>query len=131
MLKACSRCGKIHPYNYVCNVGKYRKFADTTESKLRSKRAWQLKRDSIKERSFNLCAVCLAQGVYNYDDISIHHITKIKENPNGLLDDNNLVALCGYHHRQADNGEISADYLRQLARQRDGEGGRENIPALY
>ena len=122
MLKACSRCGKIHDYNYVCSVGKYRKFANTTESKLRSKSAWQSKRRSIKERSFNLCAVCMAQGIYNYTDISIHHITKIKDNPNAYLDDDNLVALCGLHHRQADNNEISEDYLRELARHRDEDG---------
>ena len=121
MLKACSRCGKIHDYSYKCTVGKYRKFANTTESKLRSKSAWQNKRRSIKERSFNLCAVCRAQGIYNYTDISIHHITKIKDNPSAYLDDDNLVALCIPHHKQADAGEISEDYLRELAKQRDDE----------
>lgn len=119
MLKACSRCGKIHPYNYVCNVGKYRKFTDTTESKLRSKHAWQVKREAIKKRSFNLCAVCRAQGIYNYDSIEVHHITKIKDNPSAYLDDDNLIALCTFHHKQADNGEISEDYLRELVKLRD------------
>ena len=103
MLKACSRCGKIHPYNYVCNFGKARKFANTDEAKLRSKRAWQVKRESIRERAF------------------IHHIRKLKENPNGLLDDNNLVALCTLHHKQADRGEISVEFLTELAKQRDKE----------
>ena len=121
MLKACSRCGKIHDYTYVCNVGKYRKFADTTEARLRSKSAWQSKRESIKERSFNLCAVCKAQGVYTYTAIEVHHITKIKDNPSAYLDDENLIALCTFHHKQADNGEISADYLRELAKERDAQ----------
>ena len=121
MLKACSRCGKIHPYNYVCNFGKARKFANTDEAKLRSKRAWQVKRESIRERAFNLCEVCKAQGIYNYTSIEIHHIRKLKENPNGLLDDNNLVALCTLHHKQADRGEISVEFLTELAKQRDKE----------
>ena len=119
MLQACSRCGKIHPYNYICNVGKYRKFTDTTENKLRSKSAWQTKRRSIRERAFNLCEVCKAQGIYTYDHIEIHHIKKLKEDPDGLLDDSNLIALCIPHHKQADNGELSADYLRELAQLRD------------
>lgn len=122
MLKACSRCGKIHAYNYVCTVGNYRKFADSTERKLRSTSAWQKKRASVKQRAFNLCEVCKAQGIYTYDNIEIHHIRKLKNNPQGLLDDDNLVALCVMHHKQADNGELSEDYLRELAKQRDDSG---------
>ena len=121
MLKACSRCGKIHDYNYVCNVGKYRKFADTTEARLRSKSAWQSKRDSIKERAFNLCEVCRDEGVYNYNSIEVHHIKKLRDDPDGLLDDNNLVALCTYHHKQADRGELSVEYLLSLIAKRDGQ----------
>lgn len=123
MLKACSRCGKIHDFNYSCNVGKYRKFADTTESRLRSKRAWQVKRDNIKESAFNLCEVCKAQGTLTYTSLEIHHIIKIKDNEALYLDNDNLICLCTYHHKQADRGELSTDYLRELARQREtGEG---------
>ena len=119
MLKACSRCGKIHDYNYKCNVGKYRKFADTTEARLRSTSAWQHKRASVKERAFYLCEVCKAQGIYNFTDIEIHHIQKIKDNPTAYLDDDNLVALCIPHHKQADAGEIPISYLQELAKKRD------------
>ena len=121
MLKACSRCGRIHDYNYVCNVGRERRYANSDENKLRSKRAWQLKREDIKSRAFNLCEVCKDSGIYTYDNLSIHHIQKLKLNPNGLLDDNNLVCLCGLHHRQADAGEISTEYLYELVAKRDSD----------
>lgn len=119
MLKACSRCGRIHDFNYVCNVGRGRRYSNTDENKLRSKRAWQLKREDIKVRAFNLCEVCKDEGVYTYDYLSIHHVKKLRDDPSGLLDDNNLICLCGLHHRQADAGEISVEYLQELITKRD------------
>ena len=119
MNKACGRCGKIHPFNYTCKVGRSRRFEKTSESSLRSLRSWQVKRDSIKSRAFNLCEVCKAEGVYTYDGIEVHHIVKLKENPDGLLDDSNLICLCTRHHKAADRGELSPDFLRAIARRRD------------
>ena len=119
MKKACSRCGRIHEYSYKCNIGRERKFAKTPESKLRSTSAWQTKRDSIKERAFNLCEVCRAEGIYNYTGISVHHIKKLRDDPDGLLDDNNLIALCDTHHKQADRGEIPTDFLLSLVEKRE------------
>lgn len=120
MKKACSRCGRIHDFNYICSVGRERRFTSTPESKLRSKSSWQRKRADIKERAFNLCEVCKDNGVYNYDSIEVHHIRKLREDPDGLLDDNNLVALCTYHHKQADRGELTTEYLLSLIGKRDG-----------
>ncbi len=65
-----------------------------------------------------LCEVCKAQGVYNYNDLEVHHIEKLKDNPDGLLNDDNLICLCVYHHKQADAGELNADYLRELVKER-------------
>lgn len=125
MLKACSKCGKIHAYNYECKAGyTKRSFNDRQDkeaSRLRSLSSWQKKRASIKERAFNLCEVCKAQGIYNYTDIEIHHIKKLSEDPDGLLDDNNLVALCTLHHKQADKGIISVDDLKKLVALRDSK----------
>ena len=115
-LKSCSRCGKIHPRNYNCNVGRVK--AKTDESKLRSTYAWTLKARQIKNDAMGLCEVCKALGVYTYDGLEVHHITKLKDDPNGLLEDNNLICLCVYHHKQADDGEIDADYLRELVKER-------------
>lgn len=69
---------------------------------------------TIREDSQYLCGVCRAEGVYNYDNLEVHHITKIKEDPGRLLDRDNLICLCAKHHKMADNGEISEDYLRKL-----------------
>lgn len=117
-LKSCSKCGKIHPRNYKCNVGRI--YAKTEESKLRSKYAWTKKAKQIKADANNLCEVCRDKGLYTYDGLEVHHITKLKDDPNGLLDDDNLIALCIYHHKQADDGELSADYLRGLVKIRQG-----------
>lgn len=116
-LKSCSRCGKIHPRGYKCNVG--RTYAKKTgDDKLRSKYAWTLKAKQIKADAMGLCEVCRAQGLYTYDNLEVHHITKLREDPNGLLDDDNLICLCKKHHKQADDGEISADYLKELVKER-------------
>lgn len=115
-LKSCSRCGKIHPRGVKCNIG--RVYKKTDENRLRSRYAWTKKAKQIKEDAQGLCEVCRAKGVYTYDNIEVHHITKLKDDPNGLLEDDNLIALCVFHHKQADNGEIDADYLRKLANER-------------
>lgn len=115
-LKSCSRCGRIHPRNYNCNVA--RVYQKTNESKLRSRYAWTKKAKQIKDDANGLCEVCKAQGLYNYDNLEVHHIVKIKDDPNGLLEDDNLICLCVEHHKQADDGQIDADYLRELVKKR-------------
>lgn len=115
-LKSCSKCGKIHPRNYNCNVGRI--YTKTDESRLRSRYAWTKKAKQIKDDANGLCEVCKAQGVYTYDGLEVHHIQKLKDNPSGLLEDDNLICLCGYHHRLADAGELDVDYLRRLAKER-------------
>lgn len=121
MLRSCSRCGRIHDVNYTCKHGIRRKYSSTEENKLRGLSAWKSKRETIKERAFYLCEVCRDQGDYSRKALEVHHITKLKDNPDGLLEDNNLVCLCIYHHKQADRAELSADYLRELAQKRDTE----------
>lgn len=117
IMKSCSRCGKIHPYNYRCNVG--RVYQKNSIDKLRSTNAWTKKTEEIKEKSKYLCAICLQEGIFNYNNLETHHITKLQENPEGLLDDYNLICLCKYHHKQADNGEIDKELLLRLAKERE------------
>jgi len=45
----------------------------------------------------------------------------LRDYPEGLLEDDNLIALCIDHHKQADKGEIDIDYLRYLVKLRDEE----------
>lgn len=115
---ACSRCGKIHPKGYVCHVQKKHYKYSYKESKLRSKGAWTEKSKQIREDANYLCEVCKDKGIYNYRNVSVHHIEKLKDKPELWLDDDNLICLCKDCHRLADAGMIEKEYLKKLARQR-------------
>lgn len=117
MLKSCAKCGRIHAYGYKCNKGR---LPLTDEQELRNTSKWHNKSREIRERSLYLCAVCRDQNTINpADALEVHHITKLKKDGGGLLDDANLICLCVAHHKKADAGAIDADYLRELARKRD------------
>jgi len=118
MLKSCSKCGKIHDYNYKCTKGS-RVYNGGEERKLRSTYAWAKKSEEIRAKAQFLCEVCRQQGIYNYKGLEVHHITKLRDNPQGLLDDDNLICLCIEHHKQADAGEIDKAYLSELALMRE------------
>ena len=118
MLRSCTKCGRIHDINFKCNGGG--RLPQTAEQALRRRTSWTNKSLEIRERSKYLCAVCLDKGEARADDdIEVHHIRKLRDYPEGLLEDDNLVCLCTLHHKQADNGILSADYLKQLAQKRD------------
>lgn len=117
MYKTCSRCGKIHDYNYKCNKGKIYKKNDI--DKLRSTTRWTNKSIEIREASKYLCAVCLDEGIYNYDNIEVHHIVKLQDNQDLFLDNENLICLCKKHHKEADNNKLDKDYLINLVKLRD------------
>ena len=119
MYKACGRCGKIHPANQDCP--KRPIYRGGEERKLRNKYSWATKAQEIKARANYLCEVCKAEGKYVYDQLEVHHIEKLRDHPELLLEDENLICLCVDHHKKADDGQISQDYLRQLAAARDGK----------
>lgn len=73
----------------------------------------------MRDKANYLCEVCRDLGVYTYDGLEVHHIVKLRDNPDGLLDNYNLVCLCAMHHKQADSGGIKQEYLRKLARKRE------------
>lgn len=116
MLKACSRCGRIHAYNYVCNVGRY---TGGKERALRNKYAWATKAKEVKEKAGYLCEVCRDKGIYTYSNLETHHIDKVKDAPTKLLDNLNLVCLCTTCHKLADAGKLDKEYLRKLAAARE------------
>lgn len=116
--RACSKCGKIHAYGYKCTVGVNSNRYKVPEDKLRSRYAWTKKSKQIREDAGNLCEVCKALGRATYKGLEVHHIEKLRENVDGLLDDSNLICLCNKHHREADDGLIDKDYLRELAKKR-------------
>lgn len=122
MYKSCSRCGKIHDIKHKCKVGlakrKYKK-NDSEEHKLRNTTAWAYKSREMRTRAGYLCEVCKADGVYTYEGLEVHHIEKLKDEPTKLLDDDNLITLCVFHHKMADNGMLNESYLRKLVEIRE------------
>lgn len=117
MYKACSRCGKIHDTKYKCNKGKL--YRGGEERELRNTHSWHKKAEEIKERSNYLCSVCKEEGRYTYNNLEVHHIEKVKDNKERLLDNYNLVCLCVEHHKLADKDEIDKTYLENLAKLRE------------
>lgn len=121
MYKSCSKCGKIHDTNYKCRAGvkkDYTKY-NYEEGKLRNTYEWHKKAEQIKRKSLYLCSVCLDKGIYNYNDLEVHHITKIREDKSKLLDNYNLICLCRNCHKLADKGMIDKEYLERLAKKRE------------
>lgn len=119
MFKSCSRCGKIHPRNYICTKGKVFKGGD--ERKLRKRADWKAKSIEIREKANNLCEVCRDNGRFIYENLEVHHIEKLTEHPELLLENENLICLCQRCHKKADTAELDADYLRTLAMIREQE----------
>ena len=120
MLKSCQYCGRIHPKNYDCGKKPVRSKRTRDEREAgRYSYAFTMKSREIKERSNHLCAVCLKEGRLTYDGLETHHITKLMDAPDLLLEDSNLICLCQRHHEMADAGKISEAQLRGLAQERD------------
>lgn len=113
MYKACSRCGKMHDSNYICTKGKV--YRGGEERRLRNTYKWACKSQEIRDKAQYLCEVCRDKGRYTYEGLEVHHIVKLSQDKDGLLDNNNLVCLCIEHHKLADAGKIDVDYLRHLA----------------
>lgn len=123
MRKACSKCGRIHDYAFKCDAWKSpRSYSGNEEDKLRSRYSWKKKRVEIKERAFYLCEVCKDKGDYRPKAVEVHHIRKLKDDSDGLLENDNLITLCIDHHRKADRGIIKEDYLISLVRKREEDG---------
>lgn len=118
MLKACARCGKVHPYNYKCGKRKYQQKSGE-DVRLRNTHKWAVKSLEIRERANYLCEVCRDHNIYTYNNLEVHHIEKLREHPEKLLDNENLICLCMEHHHQADRGDLDPDYLRRLVHLRE------------
>lgn len=121
-LRSCAWCGRIHPKGYNCGKRPARKSARYESEAGRYTKAWEHKAKEIKERSKYLCSFCLAQGVYTYENLETHHILKLRDRPDLLLEDANLICLCRRHHKMADLGEIPEADLQALVQRRDSPG---------
>lgn len=105
----CSRCGKVHKRGYRC-----REYHRKSEDKKRYTYKWTKKALQIKEDACYMCEVCKEMGIINPSNLEVHHIVKLRDSDELWLDDDNLICLCNEHHRQAEEGEIKPEYLREL-----------------
>ena len=125
LLKSCSYCGGIHDRRVECAKKSAHKLArqkkETSASKFRSTRAWSLKSKEIRSRDLYLCQWCLKEGKYTFDLLEVHHIEPISKSWNTRLDNFNLITLCAYHHKLADNGELDKNELKRIAALKEGE----------
>ena len=79
MLKACSRCGKIHkPGECTAGIKYTQKIRDSEADRFRNRKIWRRKADEILERYGHCCRLCLSAGVINSTDLSVHHIVPLK-----------------------------------------------------
>lgn len=117
--RACPRCGRIHPYDQPCPRKKpaYR-YERTGADRLRFTSRWKRKSLQVREDAHWMCEACIDQGKVTTRGLEVHHIEKLREDPDGLIEDDNLVCLCRMHHRMADDGELGKAYLRGLAAKR-------------
>lgn len=115
----CSKCGVVER-GHKCPHRKSRyKSGDRDSDKFRNTIRWQRKRDEIKTRDRYLCQLCLRNlyntlNMVNFKNIEVHHITSIQEDYNRRLDNDNLISLCGYHHKMAEKGQIPKEELYKI-----------------
>lgn len=119
MNKSCPYCGRTHPRGYVCPKKPKRDYKADTETEARRLRhswAWARTAKAVKRRDGGVCLVCLARGAAQAGGLEVHHIVPVKDDPDRLLDESNLITLCAACHEHAERGEISRDELSELAR---------------
>ena len=58
----------------------------------------------------------------------MHHIVPITDAWDDRLNDDNLITLCREHHEMAEQGKISRETLRLIARENREQTDREHNP---
>ena len=118
MLVSCSYCGLVHERGYKCNKALRTKRIKEANyiTRFRSSRLWKKKRDEIKKRDKFLCQVCLldkyfTERRYNFENLEVHHIIPLCKNFELRMENSNLITICSFHHKLAENGNIPMDEL--------------------
>ncbi len=116
MLKICSTCGKFHKFSEICPVrlerikqrqaqydrSKYESERSSKADKFRNTKAWQRKRNEIKDRDLNICRCCfLCRHRIITEGLSVHHIIPLEKDFSLRLSDKNLITLCRQCHEEA------------------------------
>ena len=115
MKRSCPYCGRVHDSRLNCGARPRRKKQAGEREQFRSSAAWTRKSMEIRERDLFFCRACLAEGVLQWETLSVHHIVPLAEDFDRRLDDGNLITLCERHHKQADRGATGRAALFALA----------------
>lgn len=120
-LKTCTYCHKIHDSSVKCGGkkdyyreknGRYSKDKDYI-SFIKSKE-WRNKSVEIKLLDSYCCLLCKSLDLTSPTYLEVHHISKVRNNFEKRLDNDNLITLCVFHHKQADSNNISSSELCEL-----------------
>lgn len=115
----CSRCGIVKRGHKCPYKPQRKKDKDSQADKFRGTKAWTKKSLEIRQRDRYLCRVCEANlyntiRQFNSDNLEVHHIIPLAKDYDKRLDNDNLISLCRYHHKLADDGYIPADLLQEI-----------------
>lgn len=120
----CKYCGVVERGHDCPHKTKCFKKGDKQSDAFRKTKAWTNKSLEIRQRDRYLCQVCL-RNLYNtldflnYTSVDVHHITPISEDYNKRLDNDNLISLCRWHHKMADDGRIPRHILKKIAEEQN------------
>lgn len=134
MFKTCPYCHKIVPANHRCEIKEQRRreavnnnnkrYDQSNEYKrfIRSPQ-WRETRAQVLRRDGGVDQAALhgldPEYPYPYiqtKGLQVHHIIKYGDRPDLATDMDNLITLSSRTHKQAEDGEISADALRRIAK---------------
>nr|DAF74460.1 MAG TPA: NinG recombination protein [Caudoviricetes sp.] len=118
-LVTCKYCGIVKRGHHCPHKTYAKKNCDTEADRFRKSKRWTKKSIEIRQRDRYLCRVCEADMYntvqrFNFNDVDVHHIEKLSENFDRRLDNDNLISLCRYHHKMADDGSIPRAVLYGL-----------------
>lgn len=130
MLKSCSTCGKVHDFNEICpkriayerqrqaSYDRSQYARDSRADHFRSTKAWQRKRQEVRERDLNVCRCCfLLYHRITTSGLSVHHIVPLEKSYAKRLQSGNLITLCRDCHERAESGRLTPETLKNLLRQ--------------
>jgi 5-methylcytosine-specific restriction enzyme A len=115
LLVSCSYCGSMHPRKVGCKKKPSRIKEPNLLTRFRSSYQWQKKSKEIQKRDKYLCQYCYIHNQYTFDNIEVHHIESLEDNFDKRMDNNNLISLCAFHHKEAEAKKIDASLLTKIA----------------
>ena len=127
MLKMCSKCHRLVPYNHVCSTKRVYHRDDQQNKKIRSSSRWtKLSRlIKIRDGGIDQAAINGLDGAPYLvsTNLEVHHITPLSEDKSKAYDPNNLITLSSATHKKAESGDIDAEKLREIAIRNTKESG--------